>query len=56
MTMVMKMLMMFVFFLTLHLHFPIVQVCKGDGGDIADDVHDDAHTIIMVLRMMTMRG
>ena len=33
---------MFVGFVAVHLHFPIVQVCKGDGNDIADDVHDDA--------------
>ena len=56
MTMIMKMLMMFVFFLAVQWHFPIVQVCKGDGNDIGDDVHDDTHTIIVVLRMMTMRG
>ena len=35
--------LVFVGFVAVHLHFPIVQVCKGDGGDIADDVHDDAH-------------
>ena len=35
--------LVFVGFVAVHLHFPIVQVCKGDGNDIADDVHDDAH-------------
>ena len=67
MTMMMKMLMMFVFFLTAHLHFPIVQVCKGDGENIADDVHDDARdngaenddtagviTMTMIMKMLMM--
>ena len=60
--------LVFVGFVAVHLHFPIVQVCKGDGNDIADDVHDDARdnggaenddnagVITMVMKMLVMFG